>query len=69
RSIQRLYWNPMENDKQLKVGLIIALVFALFFACMLGYFIAVKNLWMCIAMGGMVISCCARIIQLYMRIK
>ena len=42
----------MGHDKQLKVGLIIALVFALFFACMLGYFIAVKNLWMCIAMGG-----------------
>ena len=42
----------MENDQQLKVGLIIALVFALFFACMLGYFIAVKNLWMCIAMGA-----------------
>lgn len=41
----------MENVQQLKVGLIIALVFALFFACMLGYFIAVKNLWMCIAMG------------------
>ena len=60
---------PMEHDKQLKVGLIIALVFALFFACMLGYFIAVKNLWMCVAMGGMVISCCARIIQLYKRIK
>ena len=59
----------MEHDKQLKAGLIIALVFALFFACMLGYFIAVKNLWMCVAMGGMVISCCARIIQLYMKSK
>ena len=59
----------MEHNKQLIVGLIIALVFALFFACMLGYFIAVKNLWMCVAMGGMVISCCARIIQLYKKIK
>ena len=59
----------MENDKQLKGGLIIALVFALFVACMLGYFIAVKNQWMCLAMGGMDISCCARIIQLYKKIK
>ena len=54
----------MEHDKLLKVGLIISLVFALFFAVMLGYFIAVKNLWMCIAMGGLVISCYARCIQL-----
>ena len=61
--------STMENDKQLKAGLIIALVFALFFACMLGYFIAVKNLWMCVAMGGIVISCCTRIIQLYKKIK
>ena len=59
----------MEHDKQLKVGLIIALVFALFFAGMLGYFIAVKNLWMCVAMGGMVISCCTRCIQLYKKNK
>ena len=43
----------MEHDKLLKVGLIISLVFALFFAVMLGFFIAVKNLWMCIAMGGL----------------
>ena len=59
----------MEHDKQLKVGLIIALVFALFFSCVLGYFIAVKNLRMCVAMGCMGVSICARIIQLYKKIK
>ena len=60
----------MEHDKQLKVGgLIIALVFALFFACMLGYFIAVKNLLMCIVSGLMVISSCTRSIQLFKKIK
>ena len=59
----------MENDKLHKAGLIIALVFALFFAGMLGYFIAVKNLWMCIVSGLMVISSCTRSIQLFKRIK
>lgn len=59
----------MEQNRQLKVGLIIALVFALFFACMLGYFIAVKNLLMSIVSGLMVISSCTRSIQLYKKIK
>lgn len=59
----------MEQNRQLKTGLIIALVFALFFACMLGYFIAVKNLLMSIVSGLMVISSCTRSIQLYKKIK
>ena len=59
----------MEHDKQHKAGLIIALVFALFFAVMPGYFIAVKNLWMCISMACLLISSCASCIRLYMKIK
>ena len=59
----------MEQNRQLKVGLIIALVFAIFFACMLGYFIAVKNLLMSIVSGLMVISSCTRSIHLYKKIK
>jgi hypothetical protein len=59
----------MEQSRHLKVGLIIALVFALFFAGMLGYFIAVKNLWMCIVSGLMVISSCTRSVQLFKRNK
>ena len=59
----------MEHDKQRKAGLIIALVSALFFAVMLGYFIAVKSLWMCISMACLLISSCASCIRLYMKIK
>ena len=59
----------MEHDKQHKVGLIIAFFSALFFAFMSGYFIAVKNLWMCISMAWLLISSCASCIRLNMKIK
>ena len=59
----------MEQNRQLKVGLIIAIVFALFFACMLGYFIVVKNHLMSIVSVLMVISSVTRSIQLYKKIK
>lgn len=59
----------MAHDKQLKVGLITALVFALFFAVMLGYFIAVKNLWMCVSNALMLSASISRSIKLYRKIK
>lgn len=68
-NLSKIIGKPMEQNRQLKTGLIIALVFALFFACMLGYFIAVKNLLMSIVSGLMVISSCTRSIQLYKKIK
>ena len=68
-NLSKIIGKPMEQNRQLKTGLIIALVFAIFFACMLGYFIAVKNLLMSIVSGLMVISSCTRSIQLYKKIK
>ena len=59
----------MEQQKQLKVGLFVALVFAVFFGVMLVYFIIDKNLLMCIAMALLLISSGGRSIQLYKKIK
>ena len=59
----------MEQYKQLKIGLWVALVFAVFFGGMLVYFIIDKNLWMCISMALLLFSSCGRSIQLYKKIK
>ena len=59
----------MEHNKQLKVGLWVALVFAAFFGGMLVYFIIDNNLWMCISMALLFFSSCGRSIQLYKKIK
>lgn len=59
----------MEQQKQLKVGLFVALVFAVFFGGMLVYFIIDKNLWMCIAMALLLVSSCVRSIKLFKKIK
>jgi membrane protein YdbS with pleckstrin-like domain len=59
----------MEQYKQLKVRLLVSLVFAVFFGVMLIYFIIDKNLWMCIAMAFLVIACCGKSIKLYKKIK
>jgi uncharacterized membrane protein YoaK (UPF0700 family) len=59
----------MERQKQLKVGLLVALIFAVFFGAMLVYFIIEKNLWMCIAMALLLFSSCVRSLRLYKKIK
>lgn len=59
----------MDNMKQLKVGLYVAIAFAVFFGAMLAYFIIDKNLGMCIAMALLLISSVCKIIRLYQKIK
>ena len=61
--------NTMGHYKQLKVGFVIALVFALFFGGMLIYFIVDKNLWMCVSMALLFIVFCHQSIRQYKKIK
>ena len=59
----------MDTDKQIRIGLFTAIAFAVFFGCMLIYFIIDRNVWMCVSMALLFIASCGRSIQLYKKIK
>lgn len=59
----------MDNIKQQKVGLFVAIAFTFFFGAMLVIFIIKKNVWMCVSMALLLTSSVCRIISLYRKIK